>query len=140
MVRRFQSAAERESDGRRKGYSGTLEADLLRAEAKAHAIATTTSASRNDVDETVDLFHLPNLNGRASSEKEHGLAQFKEIIQSRFLAGDDQDFDYGLVDQNPAYDDRDLEREQENRWFDDEEPTTHHNNHLLKGQTGIQDF
>ena len=39
MIRRFQSATEREADGRQKGYSGVLEADLMRAEAKVDALA-----------------------------------------------------------------------------------------------------
>jgi hypothetical protein len=34
LVRRFQSPAEREAEGRRKGFAGVLEADLWRAEAR----------------------------------------------------------------------------------------------------------
>lgn len=38
LVRRFQSAAEREQEGRRRGYTGVLEADLYRSEAKLAAL------------------------------------------------------------------------------------------------------
>lgn len=38
LVRRFQSAAEREQEGRRRGYTGVLEADLFRSEAKLAAL------------------------------------------------------------------------------------------------------
>lgn len=34
LIRRFQSAADREKEGRKKGYSRVLEVDLLRGEAK----------------------------------------------------------------------------------------------------------
>src|SRR6201994_2017952 len=39
LVRRFQTPAEREAEGRKKGYSGVLEADLYRSEAKVAALA-----------------------------------------------------------------------------------------------------
>jgi hypothetical protein len=41
-IRRFQTAAEREADGKAKGYSGVLEADLYRSEAKLAALAQST--------------------------------------------------------------------------------------------------
>ena len=37
LVRRFQSPVEREAEGRSKGYSGILEADLLRSERRSSA-------------------------------------------------------------------------------------------------------
>lgn len=76
----------------------------------------------------------------ATLDKERGLVVFNEIIESRFIDGDDDDFDYSLVDQNTAYDDKALERDKEDNWFDDEEPTNANSNTELEGQTGIQDF
>ena len=72
--------------------------------------------------------------------KERGLAIFKEIIESRFLAGNDDDFDYSTIDQNSAYNDRGMERDREEYWFDDEEPTKIDDDSNLNGQTGVQDF
>ncbi|KAI1806866.1 coiled-coil domain-containing protein-domain-containing protein [Daldinia bambusicola] len=46
LVRHFQSAEEREKEGREKGYSRVLEVDLLRGEAKlAHLTSSSSSSS-----------------------------------------------------------------------------------------------
>src|ERR1700760_546876 len=39
LIRRFQTTAEREEEGKRKGFSGILQADMLRSEAKMEALA-----------------------------------------------------------------------------------------------------
>src|ERR1700760_3686559 len=43
LIRRFQTAAEREDEGRRKGFSGVLHADLIRSEAKLDALMNPSS-------------------------------------------------------------------------------------------------
>lgn len=81
-------------------------------------------------------------------DKEDGLARWRKQMELVFLKGDDQDFDYALVDQSEDYDDRRLEeREVEENWFGEEEPewitddkVFDPSKTLLTGQTGIQDF
>ncbi|KAJ1963106.1 hypothetical protein IWQ62_003320 [Dispira parvispora] len=44
------------------------------------------------------------------------------IFEQRFLAGEDRDFDYSLVDSNPSYDDvHQLEQDQQDAYFDAED-------------------
>lgn len=65
-----------------------------------------------------------------------------------FLRGDDPDFDYKGVDESEEYDDRGVqEREEEERWFEKEEPSwvEESDEHAgraegLRGQTGVQDY
>lgn len=138
LIRRFQSATERESDGRKKGYSGILEADLLRTEAKAHAVAVAKATAGKSQGEAglASAVHSDS----TPVDREQGQAMFHEIIETRFLAGDDDEFDYSLVDQNTTYDDRGVERDQEESWFDEEQPLTVEDGSKLGGQTGVQDF
>ncbi|GAU88437.1 hypothetical protein RvY_01137 [Ramazzottius varieornatus] len=51
--------------------------------------------------------------------------EFRQIMQERFLEGKDSDFlDYGAIDQNAALDRSDeFLRDEEDRYFDDEEPS-----------------
>ena len=81
--------------------------------------------------------------------KEEGLERWRKEMEAMFLRGEDSDFDYRLVDENEAYDDRGLEeREEEEKWFEEEEPTwidqleSVESGHKPSpvGQTGIQDF
>lgn len=124
MIRRFQSPAEREAEGRKKGYSGVLEADLMRSEAKLAALATSAgthqrSPGRGGVGGEMyveDPRDVPE-------SKEEGRLRWRREMTERFLRGDDDDFDYLGVDENETWDDRVLEeREAEERWFTEEEP------------------
>ncbi|XXH02275.1 hypothetical protein Hte_008645 [Hypoxylon texense] len=47
LIRRFQSAEEREKEGRTKGYSRVLEVDLLRGEAKLAQLTSLSSSSQD---------------------------------------------------------------------------------------------
>ncbi|KAI9814538.1 MAG: hypothetical protein M1832_005718 [Thelocarpon impressellum] len=136
-IRRFQSAAEREAEGRRKGYSGVLEADLMRAEAKVAALADAP-----DPDDAVDA---------APASREEGEERWRQEMTARFLRGHDADFDYATVDDSEEWDDRGLEeREAQERWLDGEEaawvvdgkvvPEGEGRTVDIKGETGIQDF
>ena len=148
LVRRFQNAEEREAEGRKKGYSGTLEADLWRSEAKVQALANPSNASlmiyrRGEGGEIIaeEKDEIPK-------DKEEGLDRWRKQMELMFLRGDDPDFDYANVDDSEEYDDRGIEeREAEENWFDREEPewTTHgsessSSTHMLTGETGVQDF
>lgn len=142
MVRRFQSAAEREADGRDKGYSGILEADLMRSEAKIEAL--------NHPDPNSPLVYRRDASGAITvveqdeedrpKTKEEGLSKWREYVEMRFLRGEDQDFDYKLVDEDERYDDLDWDRrEREENYFGQEEAEFIGEGEK-KGETGVQDF
>jgi hypothetical protein len=149
LIRRFQTPAEREAEGRKKGYSGILEADLYRSEAKLEAL--------RHPDPNAIFTYKRGPNGEVLAEdrdevpanKEEGLARWKWEMEARFLRGGDDDFDYDAVDNNPEYDDRVLEEQDaQDKYFDDQEPefvqgedgVARTNSHQLHGETGIQDF
>ncbi|KIW27224.1 uncharacterized protein PV07_06983 [Cladophialophora immunda] len=149
LIRRFQTPAEREAEGRQKGYSGILEADLYRSEAKLealrhpdpHALFTYKRGPNGEI--------LAEDRDEVPANKEEGLARWRWEMQVRFLRGGDDDFDYDSVDYNPEYDDRVLEeRDAEDKYFDEQEPEfvkgeeglPGSQSHELEGETGIQDF
>ncbi|QSS53439.1 DUF2052 superfamily domain-containing protein [Histoplasma capsulatum var. duboisii H88] len=144
LIRRFQTATEREEEGRAKGYSGVLEADLMRSEAKMEALANP------DPSATVTYSRGPNGEILAEDQdeipetKKEGAERWRWEMEMRFLRGADHEFDYNFVDQNEEYDDWNEEQE---RYFDEEEPhflldgdDESHRKEELKGETGIQDF
>ncbi|KAI1417325.1 coiled-coil domain-containing protein-domain-containing protein [Hypoxylon sp. FL1857] len=198
LIRRFQSAEEREKEGREKGYSRVLEVDLLRGEAKLAQLtsslsaSTSTSATINgqnlafgpsageswipkpaaeDADAYIREYAsgtdgLGDDVGNASSSntssikglprppatKEEGRERWVEFLRRRFVLGRDDDFDYRAVDENDELDVIER-REQEDAWFDDEDPgwasdsAEEHGGEggrkpekRLEGETGIQDF
>lgn len=56
-----------------------------------------------------------------SSEKELLRNEFFDTMQAQFLAGEDAEFDYTTVDDNPEYDDvEQMNRDEEERYFDAE--------------------
>ncbi|KAJ9196074.1 hypothetical protein DTO164E3_6258 [Paecilomyces variotii] len=144
LIRRFQTPAEREAEGRAKGYSGVLEADLRRSEAKLEALA--------HPDPNAMLSYSVGPNGEILAEdrddvpedKEEGEKRWRWEMEMRFLKGADYDFDYKTVDENDEYDDWGVEQE---RYFDEEEPewivdksNGGEPKAKLQGETGIQDF
>lgn len=144
LIRRFQTTAEREAEGRAKGFSGILQADLLRSEAKMDALAhpdphAMFSYSRGPSGEILaeDRDEIP-------PSKEEGEKQWRWEMTMRFLKGEDHDFDYTLVDANDDYDDW---NEAQEEYFEDEEPEWmvddaggNDVNLQLQGETGVQDF
>lgn len=144
LIRRFQTPAERETEGRTKGFSGILQADLLRSEAKMDALA--------HPDPNAMLSYRRGPNGEIVAEdkddipanKEEGEQRWRWEMEMRFLKGADYDFDYETVDNNDEYDDWNEEQE---RYFDEEEPEWifdkeegNIQKEKLTGETGIQDF
>jgi len=113
LVRRFQSATEREAEGRRKGYSGVLEADILRSEAKMDALA--------HADPNIAIAYTRGSDGQIVAEEmgdspqsqEEGMEMWRKQMEWRFLKGADADFDYASVDNNEAYDDHAAEEREE---------------------------
>jgi len=142
LVRRFQSAAEREADGRAKGYSGILEADLLRSEAKIEALAHPDTSLPVQYTRGPSGEILANDDDMPES-KEEGQKQWRKLMELRFLSGQDTDFDYGEIDDNEAWDDKVQEaRDFEDAYFDKEEESwsLEESETKLSGETGIQDF
>ncbi|KEF61134.1 uncharacterized protein A1O9_02699 [Exophiala aquamarina CBS 119918] len=149
LVRRFQSAAEREAEGRKKGYSGILEADLYRSEAKLDALRHPDPNSIFTYKRGPNGEILAEDKDEVPTTKEEGLARWRWEMETRFLRGGDDDFDYEAVDKNTEYDDRLLEEQDaQDRYFDEEEPefvqgddtAQKHQKKDLEGETGIQDF
>jgi hypothetical protein len=148
-IRRFQSAAEREADGKRKGYSGVLEADLYRSEAKLAAL--TTPPSPPSISSVPFVSYARGENGEVLPEeedeipksKEEGMDRWKFEMTIKFLKGEDKDFDYKSVDEDEKWDEVER-RESEERWFEDEEPEWVEDDEKVGegtgGETGVQDF
>ncbi|KAL2352421.1 coiled-coil domain-containing protein-domain-containing protein [Cryomyces antarcticus] len=154
LVRRFQSAAERRAEGLARGYSGRLEADLLRSEAKLDALA--------HPDPSAHLTYRRRATGEIVSEegddaprsKEEGLARWREVMETRFLNGGDAEFEYADVDASEKYDDwAEEEREREEAYFGGEEPAWvldeigeegggggEGGGRVVVGETGVQDY
>lgn len=142
MIRRFQSAAEREADGRKKGYSGILEADMARSEAKVAALAKPDPNSplvyRRDASGTITAVEQDEED--RPQNKQEGLDKWKVVMEQRFLRGEDQEFEYDEVDGNDEYNDWEEEtRKWQDEHFDGEE-AEFIGEGGNSGETGIQDF
>ena len=124
-----------------------LEADLWRSEAKIKALSDPSSVSMMTYRRGEDGHILTEEKDEVPIDKEDGLRRWHEEMELRFLKGEDEDFDYKMVDNNEEYDDRRVEeREEEEKWFEEEEPNwlveCEHGseNKLIQGETGIQDY
>ncbi|KAJ5735624.1 uncharacterized protein N7483_000749 [Penicillium malachiteum] len=144
LIRRFQTPQEREAQGREKGFSGVLQADLLRSEAKMDALAHPDPASMLSYTRGPNGEILAEDRDDIPSSKEEGEKQWQWEMRLRFMRGDDDDFDYKTVDDNEDYDDR---SEEQDEYFDEEEPEWvvddlrgENATAQLQGETGIQDF
>lgn len=146
-MRRFQSAAEREAEGRAKGYSGVLEADLFRSEAKLKALKSHKNQLSFPTSSSMHVTYvrgpggeiLPEDPDEIPTDKEEGLKRWKHEMTMRFLNGEDDDFLYKHVDESDEWDVME-HKEAEDRWFEDEQPQWVSNDDGLNGETGIQDF
>ncbi|KAK1998155.1 coiled-coil domain-containing protein [Colletotrichum falcatum] len=140
LIRRFQTPAEREAEGKSKGYSGVLESSLLRGEARLADLKASTEAE--SAPENVREF-TTEADLSKSENKEEGLERWHEFLTERFVRGHDEDFDYSLVDHNDEYDTM-LRRDAEEAWFDDEDPNwasdADEQTSVKQGETGVQDF
>ena len=151
-IRRFQTAAEREADGRAKGYSGVLEADLHRSEAKLAALKSQTTDIQSSSEVSLPFVSyargpngevLPEDLDEIPSSKEEGFERWKFGMTIKFLKGEDPDFDYKEIDESTEWDVIES-KEEEERWFEDEEPEWVEEDdpsvENVGGETGIQDF
>lgn len=142
MIRRFQTAAERESDGRSKGWSGIMEADIMRSEAKVAALAHPDPNSplvyRRDASGAITAVDQDE--EERPKNKQEGRDKWKYIMEQRFLSGRDDEFDYKEVDGNDDYNDwEDETRTREDEYFDGEDAEFIGEGDK-KGETGVQDF
>ncbi|MCJ1418122.1 hypothetical protein MMC32_004467 [Xylographa parallela] len=148
LVRRFQTPAEREEEGRKKGYSGVLEADLWRSEAKIEALTNTQDAGAMTYKRGPDGEILAEEGDEVPKTKEEGMQRWRKAMELRFLGGRDEDFEYSMIDEGEEFDDRGVEeREEEEKWFEEEEPQwvgdaqDDRTQELhVEGETGVQDF
>lgn len=155
LIRRFQSPAEREAEGRKKGYSGVLEADLYRSEAKLDALRHPDATGLFTYKRGPSGEILAEEKDEVPKDKDEGQSRWRWEMERRFVMGLDDDFEYSGVDTNPEFDDRVVEeREAEEKWFDQETPNFVHHDldesdvaldqehaaRKLEGQTGVQDF
>lgn len=85
--------------------------------------------------------------GEEEKMREEGRERWDDFLRRRFVLGRDDDFDYRPVDENDDYDAIER-REQEDGWFNDEDPAWageeasvgEAQGRNLEGETGIQDF
>ncbi|KAI7246519.1 hypothetical protein KC343_g3908 [Hortaea werneckii] len=165
LIRRFQTAEEREQEGRQRGYTGKMEADLIRSEAKLEALRhhgheqrgcghpptgqTTSNSGSHSTHPAMTYHRAPDgsiiaveadAEDRAAN-REEGAQRWREMMSLRFLRGEDGEFDYaGVVDGEDGYDDLDEERRQGlEDWLDGEE-AEFVGDGSPRGETGIQDF
>ncbi|KAG0128992.1 coiled-coil domain-containing protein-domain-containing protein [Tuber indicum] len=130
LIRHYQTPSEREAEGRSKGWSGILEADITRSEAKVEAL-------RENPQETLESRAETN-QGQTVSSKEEAEQVWRETMTLRFLEGRDEEADYATIDGNEEYDDyKQIERDAQDAYFDAESPSVEGSTF---GDTGIQDF
>lgn len=148
VVRRFQTPAEREAEGRSRGWGKVLESSLMRGEARLERVAssltgdaplprpphphsTTSSARKTSLSEVTsgDMAAAAaaatavdaGLVDSKPTTKEEGRAAWEEFLRERFVAGADEEFDYAQVDGNEELDEME-HRDREEEWFDEEDP------------------
>lgn len=144
LIRRFQTPQEREAQGREKGFSGVLQADMQRSEAKMDALANPDPNAMLSYTRGPDGEILAEDRDDIPASKEDGEKAWQWEMGLRFMRGDDDDFDYKAVDENDEYDDW---TEEQDKYFEDEEPEwvvgdAHGDDaqSRLQGETGVQDF
>jgi len=142
LIRRFQTTAEREAEGRQKGYSGVLEADIMRSEAKLNAIHNPDPHSNFRYLQTSAGEIVAEDKDDAPKNKEEPAARWRDDMEMRFLRGEDADFDYQKVDRSDEWDDRtEAERDIQDVYFQEEEPGWDvEDGKTVTGETGVQDF
>ncbi|KAI0912158.1 coiled-coil domain-containing protein-domain-containing protein [Ustulina deusta] len=109
--------------------------------------------------EELEALEAHDLEKRSAPQTaEEGRMRWDEFLRLRFVAGGDEDFDYPTIDEDDEYDALER-REQEDTWFDNEEPGWFGESDYdyddetgpngegkksverpLMGETGVQDF
>ncbi|KXT00440.1 hypothetical protein AC578_1940 [Pseudocercospora eumusae] len=140
LVRRFLTAREREKEGRERGYTGILEADLVRSEAKIEALQHPDPNIAMVYKRAPDGHILSVEQDEEASNREDAWDRWVDLMTQRFLRGDDKDFDYNTVDDNDEFDDREEEERKRLEEYIDNQTPEFLGAGTPKGETGIQDF
>lgn len=138
LIRRYQTPAEREAEGRARGYARVLEGSLMRGEERLARLAgggsrpgrpesmlrqSTSGAGAASASVVSPLAALGGVDETLPppETKTEGHAQWTHFLRERFIRGGDEDFEYAAVDGNDELDV--VERvEREEAWFDEETP------------------
>jgi hypothetical protein len=144
LIRRFQTATEREAEGQRKGASGQIATDLWRAEAKKDALSQPNPNSLFIYNRGPQGQILEEDKDDIPMTKDEGRAWWVDEMTQRFLRGDDDDFEYKNVDGNVKYNHPEQERDLQEAWFESMESDFDSDGEgkekVLTGETGIQDY
>lgn len=144
LIRRFQSAAEREAEGVRKGFSGRMATDMWRVEARKDALAHPDPSSLFNYSRDARGEICAAEKDEVPLSKEEGREWWVDEMTQRFLRGEDNDFEYGDVDGKEVYDGPEVERDIQDRYFDEMESDWDTDGEgkekVLQGETGIQDY
>ncbi|KAF2492789.1 hypothetical protein BU16DRAFT_90857 [Lophium mytilinum] len=142
LIRRFYTPAENVAADTAKGFADALEADLLRSEAKAEAVKNPNPKH--------DFVYYRQTNGVIVSadkgeemDQEEALEAWRFEMRWRFIRGEDDQFNYKTVDENPAYDDPEAEREMQDAYLDAPDDDLDMGVDMdaeLTGETGILDY
>ncbi|KAF2124315.1 hypothetical protein P153DRAFT_426737 [Dothidotthia symphoricarpi CBS 119687] len=144
LIRRFQTASERETEGRLKGFSGQMATDLWRAEAKKDALAQPNPNSLFIYNRGPQGQIVEEDKDEVPMTREEGRAWWVDEMTQRFLRGEDGDFEYKNVDGKWEFDDPEEERDVQDRWFEsmesDFDSEGEGREKVLMGETGVQDY
>lgn len=132
LVRRFLTPAEREAEGRARGWGKTLESSLMRGEARLERLASSSTGDRvpasassvrtsNGGSHNINFIIDSDLAEGKPATKDEGRAAWEEFLRERFVRGGDEDFDYSRVDGNDGLDSME-NRDREEAYFDEEDP------------------
>ncbi|OIW30609.1 hypothetical protein CONLIGDRAFT_284883 [Coniochaeta ligniaria NRRL 30616] len=141
LVRQFQTPAEREADGKAKGYGRVLEGSLLRGEARLAKLAGSSADGEDTSNANAIPQEPPSTSSAAGAPLREAIAleadivalstpptnkaeatdRWQEFLRARFVRGGDEDFEYAKVDENEDYDTL-ARKDEEEAWFEEEDP------------------
>lgn len=124
------TAVQREDAGKKRNFGDLLERGLECAENRRERVKRQEDPEEED-EELLEETVVPE-------NKEEAWEQWQALVEKRFVAGLDGDFDYPSVDENDEWDDRDEEdRNRLEKWLEGEDPCWER---TPQAETGIQDF
>ncbi|VDD79564.1 unnamed protein product [Mesocestoides corti] len=127
MVGRYLSDADRRAllGHQYNSFSGMLLSQLLDTEQLPDRVGGTSGEDDSDDDDSdTSTQQGRSQKHKKAAEQERSRQEFTEIMQSRFLKGLDEDFDYDAVDNDATLDDDmdEMYRDAEESYFDSESP------------------
>lgn len=144
-IRRFQSAEEREAEGRAKGHERY--ANFLMSNVVCPRNRTGTDSSRRPIDapnrapQPNKLIPLELEREDPPASKVEARERWQTLMEYRFVDGLDLDFPYQAVDEDAENDDiEEQSRKLEDAYFSQEAAAFEVAEDQLNGQTGVQDY